>query len=191
MDKTIVIVGVKHCGKTTQGELLAKHYRCPFYDTDSVITDMTGRTPRELYAESGQEAFMRAEAQACRFLAQELSDAERQAVVATGGGVCDNNEAVRVLKTLGPFLLLFAEEEAAYRRIVYDARMTEEGTIANLPAYLACHNPRSFDEVQSLFHEFYEERMKKYTAIADTVFFAEPVSIEENSRRLIALCDTL
>ncbi len=191
MNKTLVIIGIKHCGKSTQGKLLAKHYNCPFYDTDDIVTELTGKTPREIYTAQGEDAFMEQETAACQYLARKLNADKKQAIIATGGGICNNTSAVAILKQTGSLLLLLAEEEAACRRIVYDAKTLPDGTIANLPAYIASYQPKSFEEVQSIFHTFYEERTKKYTAIADVVFFAEAVSIEENSRRLIALCDTL
>ena len=49
--KTIVLMGIKHCGKSTQGKIISQKLGLPFYDTDDVITLLTGKTPREIYTE--------------------------------------------------------------------------------------------------------------------------------------------
>ena len=53
-------MGIKHCGKSTQARLLSRHYSVPSFDTDDLITEITGKTPREIYSSEGKEAFMKA-----------------------------------------------------------------------------------------------------------------------------------
>ena len=62
MNQGIILLGIKHCGKSTLGNLLSKQFHCPFFDTDDVITEMTGLSPRQIYQEQGPQAFMEAEA---------------------------------------------------------------------------------------------------------------------------------
>ena len=33
----IVLIGMKHCGKSTLGEALARRWACPFHDVDAMI----------------------------------------------------------------------------------------------------------------------------------------------------------
>mgnify|MGYP003541431241 FL=1 len=66
--KTIVLMGIKHCGKSTQGKIISQKLGLPFYDTDDVITLLTGKTPREIYTEKGAEGFMEAEKYACEYV---------------------------------------------------------------------------------------------------------------------------
>ena len=40
-NKSIILVGIKHCGKSTQGKALSKKLSFDFYDTDSVIEELT------------------------------------------------------------------------------------------------------------------------------------------------------
>ena len=65
-------MGIKHCGKSTQGKILAKKMGAQFYDTDDVITEQTGKTPRQIYTESGEEGFKTAEKNACQFVAEKI-----------------------------------------------------------------------------------------------------------------------
>ena len=60
-NESLILLGIKHSGKTTQGKLLARHFALPFIDIDFVIEKMTGKAPRRLYAEEGAAAFMLAE----------------------------------------------------------------------------------------------------------------------------------
>ena len=46
---SIVLMGIKHCGKSTQGRIISKKLSVPFFDTDDVILEMTGKTPRQIY----------------------------------------------------------------------------------------------------------------------------------------------
>ena len=73
MKNAIILTGIKHCGKSTQGKLLAERLGCSFFDTDDIIFDITGKTPRQIYNEQGAQAFMQAETNACEFLAQKKS----------------------------------------------------------------------------------------------------------------------
>ena len=49
MKNSVVLMGCKHCGKSTQGKLLAKKLGVDFFDTDDVITRMCGMDARTLY----------------------------------------------------------------------------------------------------------------------------------------------
>ena len=79
---TVFLVGMMGCGKTTTGKRLAKQLGYGFCDTDQVISQVTGRTIPELFAQVGEAEFRRLESQV---LAQVAS--HTRLVVATGGGV--------------------------------------------------------------------------------------------------------
>lgn len=165
--KSIILMGIKHCGKSTQARLLGKEFKMPVYDTDNLIEDETGLSPRELYTQKGEQAFKDAETVACVHLKEKLSETNSDAVIATGGGICNNPDALDVLKSIGTCVFLKADEKIAVERILKEAVVSEDGTIRNLPAYIAKKNPCSLDEVREIFHEFYEERSKIYSNIAD------------------------
>ena len=55
--KSVILLGIKHCGKSSQSVLLGKKLDFDTYDTDQVIVDMTGKSAREIYTEFGEESF--------------------------------------------------------------------------------------------------------------------------------------
>lgn len=187
----LVLMGIKHCGKSTQGRLIARKFHVPFYDTDDVIKKQTGLTAREIYSSKGAEAFMASEADACSFIISQAAPLEKYAkngitaVVATGGGICNNAKAINLLKKNGKFVFLKAEEKIAADRIVREAKILEDGTPANLPAYIAKKNPRSIEEVRDYFHSFYEERSVLYTKLADVTVTMLNAGREVNLNRIL------
>ncbi|AEE15681.1 shikimate kinase [Treponema brennaborense] len=195
MNKAIVLTGIKHCGKSALGRLLAQELNCPFYDTDAVIRELTGRSAREIYTENGAEAFAFSETAACRFLAETLSAAQYKyaetvsAVIATGGGICGNTGALDILHTFGIFVFLDIGERLAADRIAAEI-VFENGTMRNLPAYIACKNPATEQDVRNCFSEFYKERTALYGKIADLTWTPEAVSKDVNAKNLAAALRT-
>jgi len=181
----IILLGIKHCGKSTQARLLSQKLSLPSYDTDDVITELTSKTPREIYTGQGQEAFKQAELQACRHLAQTIAASGTDAVIATGGGICANPSALEALHALGKFVFLHAPEEMAADRIVREIKEDENGEMANLPAYIAKKSPHSLLEVRAIFHEFYVERVKTYSKLADISVEMGRDSKEENCLKIL------
>ncbi|WP_407429553.1 shikimate kinase [Treponema sp.] len=181
---SIILMGIKHCGKSTQGKLLAKHFECPFYDTDDEVTQLTGKTPREIYTESGKEAFLEAEKQACKNLAEKIKS-ETMAIIATGGGICNNPAALDELHKTGKFIFLNADEKTAADRIVREISYDGIGSMKNLPAYIAKENPKNVQEVRSIFHNFYVERQKIYQNLCDIEIKLEHSSSKSENRQKI------
>ena len=187
----IVLMGIKHCGKSTQGRLLAEKLGVPFFDTDKIIEDETGMTAREIYATSGEEAFKKAEVQACSSVAEKIKVGDDNlssvtAVIATGGGICNNTNAIDVLRPLGKFVFLVAQEKTAADRIIREAKVSDDGKITNLPAYIAKKNPATMDDVRALFHEFYEERVSIYSKLADVCVRMDNAPKYVNMQRILA-----
>ncbi len=185
-------MGIKHCGKSTLGKALAKYYNCPFFDTDDLITELTGKSPRQIYTESGQDGFAAAEATACKFLAEKLgrqNDAAQimPAIIATGGGICNNEQALKALRSFNAFFVfLEVSEEIAADRIVAES-VFENGKISNLPAYIAKKNPHTEIDVRNIFHDFYVERTASYKNIADLCVTVNSSNIEENTASIVSL----
>lgn len=187
--KSIILMGIKHCGKSTQARLLARHFAIPAFDTDDEITERTGKTPREIYSVLGKEAFLQAEADACRTLKETVSalkTAPYKAVVATGGGICENKAALDILKEFGIFVFLDIDEESALSRILEETKTGENGQIQNLPAYIQKENPKNLSDVRKIFHGFYAERKKKYGEICDARIELQPASKEWNSQLILS-----
>ena len=164
-NESLILLGIKHSGKTTHGKLLARHFVLPFIDIDFVIEKMTGKAPRRLYAEEGAAAFLLAEENACRTTARLLEG--KSAVIATGGGICDNAPALTFLRPLGKFVYLCVPEKIAADRILAKASKNYSGRWENLPAYIAAKNPVTAEDCRAAFHDVYTMRTAVYLAISD------------------------
>ena len=192
MQRCVVLVGIKLCGKSTQANLLARHFSIPSFDTDDLILEMTGTTPRQIYTELGQEGFKKAEKEACLELEkrlEKLSLAEGAskylAVAATGGGICANPEAVEILGHKGILVFLNADEHIAVNRIIKEIKTDVTGKLFNLPAYIARENPRNIGQVRKIFHKFYTERQKIYRSICSITVDMGNASKTENCQNII------
>jgi shikimate kinase len=79
----IYLIGMMGAGKSTVGHLLAQQLpRYHFFDTDAVITQATGSSIPEIFADSGEAGFRQIETQTLGQLS-----AHTRLVVATGGGI--------------------------------------------------------------------------------------------------------
>lgn len=183
---SIILMGIKHCGKSTQGRIISKKLSVPFFDTDDVIFEMTGKTPRQIYTEFGNEGFQEAEEKACLFLQEKInSSAEKNAVIATGGGICTNKKALDVLKKIGTFVFLKTPERIASFRVLREISVAQDGTLLNVPAFIAKKNPRSIADAKKIFHDFFIERELIYEQLADVVIDMSGSSKEANARKII------
>ena len=185
--------GIKHCGKSTQAKLLAAAIGAAIYDTDDIILERTGMDARTLYKSQGKDAFMQAELEACQYLRAILNGEQSQAqkaaaVIATGGGICQNAPAMQILKALGSIVYLEIDEKSAADRIIREARFLPDGTIQNLPAYIADKNPADESQARAIFHDFYVERTKKYRSLADVTVQMQGSRQENCDKILRVLC---
>ncbi len=187
LKKTIALMGIKHCGKSTQGKILAKKFGAAFYDTDDVITEQTGKTPRQIYTESGEEGFKAAEKNACQLVAKRITESQAPAVIATGGGICNNSGALFELHKVSSFVFLNSRESIAAKRILSEVKTEEDGSLSNMPAYIAKKNPHSLSEVRSIFHEFFEERVRMYKGIADFSVTMKNATKSVNTSQIISM----
>ncbi len=211
--RSIILCGIKHCGKSTQAKLVASAIGATVYDTDDLIYDQTGLDTRAIYKSQGKDAFMQAELRACEHLRDILTEgsqaqdaaassdenslqdqksppAKKLAVIATGGGICQNEPAMQILKALGSIVYLEIDEKSAADRIIREARFLPNGRIENLPAYIAAKNPRDEKEARAIFHDFYEERTKKYRSLADITVQAQG-SRSENTKKILSALELL
>lgn len=90
--KSIALIGMPGCGKTTIGKLLAEQLSAEFYDMDSYIETTSKTTVKELFS-IGEEYFRDCETQACKALSL-----LENAVISTGGGAVKRKENVEYLK---------------------------------------------------------------------------------------------
>jgi shikimate kinase len=154
----IIIVGPKHSGKSGAGKALARLWEeqggsAAFVDLDELVESRTGQSPRLLYR-AGPEIFRRAEAEALRSLFEGDPPGEGSfTVVAAGGGLADNREALDFLRNrpaanrTGAVYVAAVEvpPETAWERIGAAAEQSGE-----LPPFLDTEDPR---RTHRLIHE--------------------------------------
>ncbi|MBR4863731.1 MAG: shikimate dehydrogenase [Oscillospiraceae bacterium] len=99
--ENIVLTGMPGSGKSTVGKLLAEKMQRPYYDTDTLITEKTGKTPAELIVSLGESAFRIIESE----VVKEISEIN-SAIIATGGGIVLRHENVDSLRMNGKLFFL-------------------------------------------------------------------------------------
>lgn len=187
MNNSIVLMGCKHCGKSTQGKLLAEKLGVSFFDTDEEISRIRGVNFRVLYKTKGVAEFTLAEEEACRTIMKD--NAEHQLVIATGGGICDNPPALHALRDCGKFVFLRLDIKHSVSRIMEKIEETETGSFTNVPAYVLNENPTSLKQIEDILTKKFEARYQQYQAIADVIVDIKNAPIEENFKTLLGALD--
>ena len=196
----MILLGLSHAGKTSAGRLLAERLGCPFYDTDEVIRIRTGLTPRQLCRQAGVSTLHAAEAAALRgclsrdfaavpqrvaALAGNTAQAriEIGAVIAAGGGICDNAEASAVIASIPLRVFLYAEEAALFERLTHDALQT-----GYYPAFLRFLPVDQKAEAQRLFAELYAHRTELYHRSCNLIIDTTGLDCAAVAQRIVEQC---
>lgn len=153
----VVLIGMKHCGKSTTGKLLAARWGCPFYDVDPMIEEHhacdVGETisVREIFERYGETHFHRVEGHVVCELYLKLDRSDSQAVVSLGGRTALNASVCELLRAIGPIVYLQVAPEVIFERIEQ----------AGIPPFL---NP---DDPAADFRALYAQRHPQYEELAD------------------------
>lgn len=155
LKRTVVLCGIKHCGKSTLGRALAAHFQVPYRDTDAMLERVAGMPVRELFRSLGEKAFREMEAATVYKL---LHGLRTPCVVSLGGGLPSNPFVKKEdLKKLGFVICLELDPKEAFLRIRKNG----------LPPFLASEpNP------EQAFLAMCEERAPIFRSIADASFDA-------------------
>ena len=181
--KVIILLGLKHSGKSTLGKTMASQLGYEFVDTDTLIEEAAGISVRDLYNQKGAAAFLEAEENVCKELAENIGD--RKMVISTGGGICDNPPALVHLKSAGDFIFLQNDLNISINRIVRKIDIGEDGKFTNVPAFIRSQNPQSIIDIKKTLRAKFEEREELYKKISDKIVLLEDASIEANLSSLL------
>lgn len=171
----IILTGMKHTGKSTIGAQLAKRTGKRFVDTDELIRDGCGKTPRELYDEGGAELMAAKEYEAV----SSLADGMDGLVVATGGALADNPPAFAALKKAGTVVYIDTPFDILFDRVMLSARRD-----GRLPRFLEGGDPRE------KFRELFARRSAVYAEMADITLLAGRKPPQTLIRELLERLDT-
>jgi len=94
-------------------------------------------------------------------------------LVATGGGICDNRNAIRFMHREGKIVYLRQDESVLYERIEK----------SGIPPFLQGGDPRSN------FHRLFEQRDSAYSEMADYV--VQLIDLESIEHNAALLFDTI
>ena len=119
-EKNIVLTGMMGCGKTTVGRLLSARLGRPLVDTDALIEEREGRSIPQIFAQSGEDWFRRAEQAAAEDVARRTG-----LIVACGGGLHLRDAAIAHLRASGTVLFLARDPGE-----IYDAGGLEDRPLA-------------------------------------------------------------
>lgn len=112
-ERSIVLVGLMGCGKSSAGRRLAARLGLPFVDADTEIELAAGKTIPEIFADYGEAHFRERE----HLVISRLLCAGPQ-VLATGGGAFMREDTREAIKASGISVWLRAELSVLMRRVV-------------------------------------------------------------------------
>ena len=165
----VVLIGMKHCGKSTVGRALAGRWGCAFHDVDEMMENLhacdSGRrqSVREIFAEHGEAYFHRIEGHAVCELYLKLDRPGSTAVAALGGRTALNTTISRLLQPIGPVVYLRVPPEELFARV-------ERGGI---PPFLDPRDPKGH------FLRICNERAPEYERLANLVIDLDRLSVAE------------
>ncbi len=112
-DRSIVLIGLMGCGKSSIGRRLATRLKLPFVDADSEIEQAAGKSIPEIFEEDGEEVFRDGE----RRVIARLLDKHCQ-VLATGGGAFMNADIRQNIHKRGISIWLRADLDLLMERVL-------------------------------------------------------------------------
>ncbi|GHS94335.1 shikimate kinase [Alphaproteobacteria bacterium] len=110
--KTIALVGLMGCGKTSIGRRLARKLELPFSDSDQEVETAAGCSMKEIYSVYGEDSFKSGE----RRVIARLLDQPPQ-VLATGGASILDEDTQKLLKDKSITVWLNADLETLIVRV--------------------------------------------------------------------------
>lgn len=107
----IFLIGPMGSGKSTIGKVLSKRLEYDFYDTDKLVEKVVGKKIKEIFEQNGEQYFRLKES-------EELDKTRklRNAVIATGGGIIENEKNRLFLKEEKKVIFLDSSVERQYDR---------------------------------------------------------------------------
>jgi len=160
-------MGMKHCGKSSFGKLLAASLNYPFVDLDDLILAKARSrgffSVRELYRTVGLKIFQEYETEALNIIHNARES--RPSVLSLGGGYADNNTAMQTAADIGHRIYLRVPEQTLYRRIIR----------GGLPPFL-----EGEASPEELFHQLYLRRDGLYASYAALIVALPDQDLEQN-----------
>ncbi|MBU1027363.1 MAG: shikimate kinase [Candidatus Margulisbacteria bacterium] len=160
----IILIGFMGSGKSAVGHLLANQLKMDYLDADELIEKTEKMPINDIFAKKGEPYFRELESQVIKTL-QDYDNF----VISTGGGMVLRQENVKLLKEVGPLVLLWAEPNVIYQRIKNEK-----------------HRPLLKVKVpRAEIYKILEQRESIYRQAADFEVDTCKLSVEEVSSKII------
>jgi len=150
--KNIVLIGMRGSGKSSIGKALAKKRGRPFFDTDAIIEQISGKTISEIVEKNGWETFRNLETKVCQKVGE-----RKGIVIAVGGGAILREENVSTLKKNGIFLFLNVPITVLVHRIQHSKRNEHRPSLTG-------------KAISEELQDIWEARKDHYHKYADIIF---------------------
>ena len=108
----IILIGFMGSGKSVVGKLLAERLGLAYLDADEEIAGKEGLGINDIFAKKGEPYFRDLETGFLREM-----KGRGGIVLSTGGGMVLREENVKMLKEMGPLVLLWAEPRVIFERV--------------------------------------------------------------------------
>jgi XRE family aerobic/anaerobic benzoate catabolism transcriptional regulator len=117
--RPIALIGLRGAGKSTLGRLLAEHMKVKFVELNRVIEEDFGAPVAEILALYGQTAYRRTELRCL----ERIVTAQEPVVIATGGGMASDPEALQYLLENCRSVWVRARPEEHMQRVIAQGDM--------------------------------------------------------------------
>ena len=114
--RAVFLVGFMGAGKSSVGRALGRRLNWTFEDLDDRIELREGRTVAEIFRESGEAGFRRAERAALRQVLEEVRDGTASIIALGGGAFVQPGNAARLREAGVPTVFLDAPVEDLWQR---------------------------------------------------------------------------
>lgn len=108
---------------------------------------------------------------------------ENCAVIAAGGGICDNAEAAAIIAAVPQRVFLYAGEPVLFERLTHDALQT-----GYYPAFLRFLPAAQEEEARRLFAELYARRTERYRSICNLIVDTDGMDCAAVAQRIVEQC---
>lgn len=155
--ENIVVIGMKHSGKSTLAKQIANHFKMNLITIDELIENTNkknnGKTinTREIYKTYGANYFRKLESIAIKNLARSKVS---NAIIDCGGGAPITTLNQKYLKSLGKIVFIKLNPEVNLKRILS----------RGIPSFF-----KYPDDPKKSFYEIYSQRIPVYTKLADII----------------------
>lgn len=153
MSKTIALIGLSGCGKSTYGLELSRKLDRPFYDIDQMIEEKIGMTVAEIFSKEGEDFF-----RAMEWEVFMTCCVRPDCVIATGGGLVPTAYSQGKSKPQNIFFLYLNTSIDEIER-----RLSNPDALGVRPLMT------NGQDLRKQIEKLYNERSKAYLAWADGV----------------------